>query len=88
MQFEHEIVPEIEAIVDSKYSDWCIGISDNASLRSKQLHNPAIWYEWKAVTAEAAKNITKHFFSKGMKLDVCLGSNPRDVYIFVPSKPD
>jgi len=83
MKFENEIVPEIKRIVNSDYSSWAIGISNNPALRRKELGNPAIWYEWEVVTSEAAYNVMRYFHSQGVNIDSRSERGANHIYLSV-----
>jgi hypothetical protein len=52
--------------------------------RCKTEHDiPVRWHQWEADTETIARNIERHFITKGMKGDIGGGLNPTWVYIFM-----
>lgn len=82
MQFEQQIVAEIERIVTSNYPIWTIGVTKDLALRRREHGNPDIWHGWEVIPAISAVNIERYFVSKDMKVGSSVSSGANYIYIF------
>lgn len=63
-------------------TNWYVGITNDPVVRKRGHGSPNIFKSWLADSVEAAREIEKHFLSKGLKGDVGGGTIPKHVYIF------
>ena len=81
------IVQQIESAVGGRYSDWQIGVTDDAVAGKAKMGNPITWLQWQVKSDQDAQKVFNEFLQKGMKkagsvksakfVYILLGDNPR-----------
>lgn len=83
MASEAVIIKQIENVVQGKYFDWMIGLTDNPLHRKAELGNPLSFLQWKANSEQDAKNVELHFLLKGMQSAGIAPKSAVHVYILL-----
>ncbi|MFC2056745.1 hypothetical protein ACFLTO_04150 [Chloroflexota bacterium] len=81
MASESQIKSEIERTA-ALYSFWMTGLTNEPAHCRIEHGSPKTWYQWHADTETAARNIERHFITKGMKAAPSNPSRADYVYIF------
>ena len=82
------IIDEIEKRTNSRYNSWHIGLTNDPDKRRGECETEGertdFWVDWRADSAEDAKEIESRYSNRGMKLVSAGQLAPRrDVFVFI-----
>jgi hypothetical protein len=82
------ITSEIESRASARYTTWHIGVTNDPDGRRQDCERDGartdFWTDWRADSADDAKEIAQRYINRGMKSMTAGELNPRkDVFVFI-----